>query len=128
MFRKEGNTTRGDVRMARNDRTKKFRLSSQEAVELEKAARKHHMSQSEYLRRLIYSEPRTYPEIQKLLKDLTYQIYKLGVDVNQIAKHLNSGGKIWQEDCAKMLHAMDALKAEAAKVVTKVGNCKNDSD
>lgn len=114
--------------MARNDRTKKFRLSRKEEVELEKAARKHCMSQSEYLRRLIYSEPRTYPEIQKLLKDLTYQIYKLGVDVNQIAKHLNSGGKMWQEDSTKLLQAMFDIKTEAAKVVKNLGDYKNDPD
>lgn len=106
---------------------KLLRLNEEEARALEEKAKERGMNESAYLRMLIYQNPRTFPEIQKLLRDMNYQIYKFGVDVNQIAKHLNSGGRMVSEDKERILSYMMKLRLMSAKVVEEIGNCKNDS-
>ena len=108
--------------------SKILRLNETEAYVLGQRAKEYNMTENAFLRMLIYQNPRTFPEIQVLLKDLNYQIYKLGVDVNQIAKHLNSGGRLYSGDRERMLSYLSQLREQAAKVVETIGNYQNDSD
>ena len=70
-----------------------FRLSKAEKREVQRMARLRKMSMGEYLRMIIVDTPEvTYSEFEHLQNDLIYEIRKIGVNINQIAKKYNEGG------------------------------------
>lgn len=67
-----------------------LRLSQEEREQLEMNAKKCGLSKSVYLRRLIMgTEVKTRPSSE--IKELRTEIHKIGSNINQIARSINSG-------------------------------------
>lgn len=77
--------------MAKKGQSKLLRLSDRDIELLNKVASKHGMNTSEYLRSCIHNRPNDHPEFRKSLAELSYEIHKIGVNINQIAYHSNIG-------------------------------------
>lgn len=84
--RKEGNVSKKqyDVMMP-------FRLSKAQKEKLGRIAKRSHVSESEVLRRWIDGKVLIDYESFRAIRDLTFEIHKIGVNINQIAKNHNSG-------------------------------------
>ena len=84
------------MRDLKNDRTEDlhFRTTPGEKEQIRRKAEKAGLSMSDYLRRQALSKKVTVisPEIFKGYKELCGQFGWYGNNINQIAKHLNSGG------------------------------------
>lgn len=92
--------------------SKLVRLTPEEAKELTSRALEQNMSESAYLRLMITQSPKTYPEVQKQIKNLTNEVNYIGHNINQIVKNFNSG---FYSEADK-----SSLKAYMRKVYAKV--------
>jgi len=68
-----------------------FRLSKEQKEKLKRIAKRSHVSESEVLRRWIDGKVLVDYESFRAVRDLTFEIHKIGVNINQIAKNQNSG-------------------------------------
>lgn len=74
------------------DERLEFRLSKAEKMEIERKAKEKGLSMGAYLRLIIIDTPKvTYSDLEYVLNELIYQIRKIGVNINQIAKKYNEG-------------------------------------
>lgn len=68
----------------------KVRLTRQEKENLRRAARREYLTISEYVRRNTAIPPDvTRKEFDQIKKDFIYEIRKIGVNINQVAKKYN---------------------------------------
>lgn len=68
----------------------KIRMMAKEKEELQKLAGKHHMNMSDYIRRVSARPPNvTRHEFEDSVTRVIYEINKIGVNINQIAKKYN---------------------------------------
>lgn len=68
------------------------RVSEEEWNKVLKKAEEENISVSEYIRNTLFREPIggvTEQEVNELIRDLTYQIRKIGININQLAKAAN---------------------------------------
>ena len=71
--------------------TMPFRMTKEQKEKLRRKATQCRLSESEVLRRWIDGwEPMDYESFQ-MLRELLFEIHKIGVNINQIAKNNNSG-------------------------------------
>ena len=94
---------------------KDFRLRKQDIELLERNAKACGMTHSAYLRQLIQNRPIDHPEIKKLLKELLYEVNRIGNNVNQIAHHINEGF-YFKEDRNQLLKEQKELELQVAKI------------
>ena len=94
-----------------------MRLNEQEMDYLDRATEQLNITRSEYLRNLIMEKPMIYTyEIvanDEDLRKLTGEIGKIGSNLNQIAKYLNSGGvrsKMLQEEVNQCINQLFELR------------------
>ena len=93
---------------------KKFRLSPREASMLADKAQQANMTESEYLRLMIFQKPKDYLEIRILLRELINEVNHIGTNINQIVHNYNSG--MYSED------DKERLVAYMCKLNTEVNN------
>lgn len=98
---------------------KLFRLGKQDMEVLRIKAAEQGMNQSAYLRRLIQSRPIDNPEIKELLKNLLYEVNRIGNNINQIAHHMNEG-LYFKEDRDQLLEEQKRLEQQVAKVAEQL--------
>lgn len=68
----------------------KIRMTATEKAQLQKLAGKHHMNMSDYIRRVSARPPNvTRHEFEDSVTRVIYEINKIGVNINQIAKKYN---------------------------------------
>ena len=67
-----------------------LRLSQEEKECLESSARRCGLSKTAYLRRLILGTE-VKPKPVREIKDLRWEVHKIGVNINQIARSVNAG-------------------------------------
>lgn len=68
----------------------KIRMTAKEKTELQKLAGQHHMNMSDYIRRVSARPPNvTRDEFEDSVTKVIYEINKIGVNINQIAKKYN---------------------------------------
>ena len=68
----------------------KIRMTAKEKAELQKLAGQHHMNMSDYIRRVSARPPNvTKDEFEDSVTRVIYEINKIGVNINQIAKKYN---------------------------------------
>lgn len=67
-----------------------LRLSNREIQLLDSACRHTELNRSEYLRQCIYNRPAGVST--PAVKELAYQLSKIGQNINQIARSVNNGG------------------------------------
>lgn len=78
---------------------------------------------SEYIRQQVLGE--TYPYLkEKLLKNMNYQIRKIGVNLNQIAARYNSGLYL-EQDRRLVLQYMEELKTLFEEVQEQIWQSPN---
>jgi len=76
---------------------KTFRFTEKELKEIILEAEKSGLNLSEYVRSCISGGLSDNPEFRKLLRELTYEIHKIGTNINQLAYHNNIGILTMQE-------------------------------
>lgn len=82
---------RGISYMGKKEQSKLLRLTEKDRIKLSEVSEKYGMNPSKYLRSCIYNRPNDHPEFRKNLAELTYEVHKIGVNINQIAYHSNIG-------------------------------------
>lgn len=103
----------------------KTRLSLAEKEELDKIIQRTDLSVSEYLRRAIFGTPvHEAPQVSDLpideLNRLISEYGRIGNNLNQIARWLNSGGSLNQGLASSLRHyigELNRLKFDSLKVV-----------
>lgn len=84
-----------------------LRLSQEEKECLENSARSCGLSKAAYLRRLILgTEVKARPSQE--IKDLRWEVHKIGVNINQIARSVNAG-IARAEDAKRGLYLLDQV-------------------
>lgn len=95
-----------------------IRLTNLEYQIISEEAEREHMTLAEYARhRIIHGKTETHYEIstgKEELKELLIEHHKIGINLNQIAKHLNSGG-IATPDLLRELRQATHVILSAAK-------------
>lgn len=111
------------------DRAKKYKniismkLTDAEMEFLTKVASRANVSRSEYLRNLLLNKKMT-PKYEVVvdiedIKKLTAEYGKIGSNLNQIAKHFNSGGEYSlsiQDDLYQCIYELSKLKKEVLRL------------
>ena len=111
------------------DRAKKYKniismkLTDAEMELLTKVASRANVSRSEYLRNLLLNKKMT-PKYEVIvdiedIKNLTAEYGKIGSNLNQIAKHFNSGGEYslsMQDDLYQCIYDLSKLKKEVLRL------------
>lgn len=111
------------------DRAKKYKniisikLTDAEMELLTKIAGRANVSRSEYLRNLLLNKKMT-PKYEVIvdiedIKKLTAEYGKIGSNLNQIAKHFNSGGEYslsMQDDLYQCIYELSKLKKEVLRL------------
>ena len=71
---------------------KAVRVTEEEAMQLERQAEEYRMTESGYMRRKLFygSQPRLPPETDEMLRRLTEQERRVGININQVVRSCNS--------------------------------------
>ena len=97
--------------MRKRNRKKQFWLSFEEERQLRLNAIKVGLSESEYVRSLIMGyHPKEKPS--KDFFDLMMELRKIGININQIAKHANQTGEVYYDDFKIYYNQIDRLIEE----------------
>lgn len=87
---------------------------------------------SGYIRKCILEESgyladRNHQREQRELKNLTYQIRKIGVNINQATKKINSG-YYGRDTCAALQEGLDKVEQRLSELIRLLEECENGSD
>ena len=94
-----------------------FRLDAEQKKKLKNEARKNNLSMSEYMRRILAEPPPvTAEEFKHAQLKLLYEIRKIGVNINQIAKKYNES--FYTEPRKDLLDKMDRIEGLTKEVVS----------
>ena len=107
----------------------KFRVTPQEKRELEIMCEILHVNMSTLLRRCLCTKPIKQTivvtgggeDALKLLSDLLGQCGRIGSNLNQLARHFNSGGKDSEQIRAQLLTELSALTLFRLNAEKKMG-------
>jgi hypothetical protein len=99
---------------------KTLRLTKAEAKAVAEGAAKAKMNEANYMRMLIMQKPSDAPERRQLGKDLINAYNRIGNNINQIARHFNTG--LGRPDQAEQLLAyLRKLRDTTYEGVKKIG-------
>jgi hypothetical protein len=89
----------------------KIRMTTKEKADLQKQAGKYHMNMSDYIRRVSARPPDvTKDEFDDSVTRVIYEINKIGVNINQIAKKYNENKYVKpSEELVRMLEKTNEL-------------------
>ena len=112
----------------------KFRVTEQEKLELELLCKLLRVNMSTLIRRSLLSQPIKQTlvvtgggeEALNILSDLLGQCGKIGSNLNQLARHFNSGGKDSEEIRAQLLAELSALTLFRLDAEKKMGELYGD--
>ena len=107
----------------------KFRVTEQEKLERELLCKLLRVNMPPLIRRSLLSQPTKQPlvvpgggeEALNILSDLLGQGGKIGSNLNQLARHFNSGGKDSEQIRAQLLTELSALTLFRLDAEKKVG-------
>ena len=107
----------------------KFRVTEQEKLELELLCKLLRVNMSTLIRRSLLSQPIKQTivvtgggeDALKLLSDLLGQCGRIGSNLNQLARHFNSGGKDSEQIRAHLLTELSALTLFRLDTEKKMG-------
>lgn len=100
---------------------KTLRLMPKEAKMLAEKAQDRGMDEASYLRLLISQKPNDYPEVRSQLRALISEVNRIGVNINQIVYHHNTG-LYSQEDRTRLVAYMRKLNQKVDEAVRKIGD------
>ena len=92
-----------------------IRVNGADKEKLFRNAKKSGISASEYFRKLINDKEIVHKEDYLQIKELTYEVNKIGTNINQIAKLFNSGF-FSESEKRKLFALMQKLNDEVAKI------------
>ena len=85
-------------------------MTPEEKAALNKQASLHHKTMSEYIRSVAKCPPDvTRDEFESSIVRMIYEINKIGVNINQIAKKLNIGGSVYKADIEEIRERQDQI-------------------
>ncbi len=101
----------------------KVRLTGQEKESLRRAARREHLTISEYVRRNTAIPPDvTRKEFDQIKKDFIYEIRKIGVNINQVAKKYNEYRYTKpRQELLEELARIETLTGQFIKIIREKG-------
>ena len=103
----------------------RVRMTPEEKAALHKQASLHRKSMSEYIRSVAKCPPDvTRDEFDASIVRMIYEINKIGVNINQIAKKVNATGSIYAEDVEEIRQRVDAIYDQIGKLITKIAKIK----
>ena len=113
----------------RKNKLIKFRVTEQEKLELELLCKLLHVNMSTLLRRYLRTKPIKQTivvtgggeDALSILSDLLGQCGKIGSNLNQLARHFNSGGKDSEQIRAQLLTELSALTLFRLDAEKKMG-------
>ncbi|WP_324825141.1 plasmid mobilization protein [Sinanaerobacter sp. ZZT-01] len=95
--------------------TVKCRVTVEELLDIDEKAYQLQTSRSDYLRRLIFDKEVVIYDFSAL-DNLTAQIGKIGVNINQIAKKLNQGDNLDKGNAEYLVGAMETIHESIKKI------------
>ena len=88
----------------------RVRMTPMEKAALSRQANDQHKTMSEYIRSIAKCPPEvTRDEFDGSILQMIYEINKIGVNINQIAKRVNAGGSIYQADMEEIRERLDEI-------------------
>ncbi len=90
------------------DKEIKVMCTDMERLSIEKYASDNHMSISGYMRKMALEGCIINVDFAEL-KNLIYEVNRIGNNVNQIAHHVNSDHVVYQSDVEEIKHQIDTL-------------------
>lgn len=94
-----------------------IRLPVEVRAVLEIKARKNNQNMTEYLTNLILARPVQYPEIVQRMDMIIDQVRRIGININQIARHENAG--IFDSEDIRNLKVFQAQMEESVLELRK---------
>ena len=95
--------------------TVRFRVTLDELLSIDEKAISMQMSRSEFLRKTVFEKELIWFDFSGL-DELSNQIGKIGVNINQIAKKLNQGDTLDQENAEFLLAALELIHTALKKI------------
>lgn len=91
---------------------KAVRVTEEEAMQLARQAEQHRMTESGYMRRRLFygSQPRLPPETNAMLRRLTEQERRVGININQVVRSCNSKRFITREDYQLLVKYLEEIR------------------
>ncbi len=122
---------RNDTPRKRKTHIIKVRVTAEEKLRIAYACKELHLTQSELVRRVLYgvtsSTPLWWRRAARMalaaLAALSAQCSKVGSNLNQLARHFNSGGKDTEQLRAQILEELSALTNFRLKAEERLVNC-----
>lgn len=93
----------------------KCRVSPDELLDIDEKAYRLGVTRSELLRRFIFEKEIKVYDFSAL-DELSYQIGKIGTNINQIAKKLNQGGELDQENGEFLKISLETINVAILKI------------
>lgn len=98
----------------------KFRVTPEELYQLDNLAwEAGKLTRSEILRKLCLEKEVVMYDFSKL-DTLSYEIGKIGVNINQIARKLNQGDNLTKDNAEFLLTSMETINKSLAKIYVDV--------
>ena len=100
----------------------KIRVSDQEIADIKKRAGQHDMSN--YVRGLVLDQPVAAPEpktkkiVHSADPELVRAVNRIGININQIAKHLNQGNKVDNDVLMTLVKIQADLDSELERIMS----------
>lgn len=87
----------------------KFRVSATELEQIRERMKECNIkNQARYLRLMALNGCIIKPDYSEI-KEMNYELHKIGVNINQIAKKINTNGNIHTEEINQLKEMMDAI-------------------
>ena len=101
---------------------KAVRVTEEEAMQLARQAEQHRMTESGYMRRRLFygSQPRLPPETNEMLRRLTEQERRVGININQVVRSCNSKRFITREDYQLLVRYLEEIRRSYQQFCTQL--------
>lgn len=103
--------TQEEIKLDNRKRTiaKFFRLNSEENLQLHERMGKAHAPSFQYYARKMCLDGKVMRVDYKDIRDLTREVHRIGVNINQIAHVVNTTGNFYAQDLEKLKYEHDEL-------------------
>ena len=102
-------------------------LTKKEKEIIDDFAKSSHMNTSTYVRKVVFKNAsiilkdlRNYEQLESEVEHLSYYVSKVGTNINQIAKNLNSGKSVSETTIKKIIEVMEKLNEKMEYIEEQV--------
>lgn len=81
-----------------------FRITKEEKEKLTQAAKRYQVGKSEYIRMMVFAEDENLidPEISQALREMNWEINKIGTNINQVVRACNTKKYVAKKDFSEL--------------------------